>query len=392
MLIRLMRLFRGCVYIIFSGDNPERMLTLLSRSRLPFWNIKRRSGGIVVCMYAAHLKKLRSLRRGSGIKVHIIGRRGLPFRLHRYRKRGGFFLGILTFFILNWAASLFVWNIQIEGNLNVPTHRILSYLRSEGITEGTLARSIDCDNVRVRMAVAMEDISWASLSVEGSVLTVSVHERQPITVPADTPCNLIASRDGVVGDIRALTGRTVVKKGDTVQKGQLLVSGVLEYTTGSTDFVAAKGEVFAFTTRDIVVKQPLSYTQVRRTGESAKRRVLSFFGLHIPLYLGSVDGPFERDTETNRFQANGAYLPISLTTATFHKTEERLISLTREQAESAALKQMEEICRKAADYEILSFTDSFELIDGQVVLTRHIQARENIAEREILQIDSANSD
>ncbi len=390
MFIRLLRIFRGSVYVVFSGENPERMLTLLSRSGLPFWNIKRRRGGITVCMYAAHIKRLRSIRRKTGIKVHITGRRGLPFRLRRYRHRSGLFLGVVLFFAINWVASLFIWNIQIEGNMAVPSDEILHFLRSEGIGEGTLKSTVDCDNVRVRLAMQTENISWASLSIEGCVLTVSVHERQPVIPPDSAPCNLVAVRDGVVGDIRVLAGKTVVKKGDTVQKGQLLVSGVLEYTTGNTDLVAAKGEVFAETTRDIVVKQPLSYIQTRRTGENAKRRVLTFFGLNIPLYLGTVDYPYERDTERSRFEANGAYLPISLTTATFHKTEERLIKLTRQQAEAAALKQMNDICRNVSEYEILSFTDSFELADGQVVLTRHIQARENIAQREILQIDSAN--
>ncbi|MBQ5810422.1 MAG: sporulation protein YqfD, partial [Clostridia bacterium] len=316
MFVRLIRLLTGCVYVIFSGDTPERMLTVLSKSHLPFWNIKRRSGGIVVCMYARHFRKLRALRRTADVKVHILGRRGLPFVMNRYRLRLGFALGLACFLALNWAAGLFIWNINIEGNLNIPTAHILRYLKEQNVDEGSLASAVDCDNIRVKLTRDIEGISWASLSVEGSVLTVAVHERSPIDTSSPKPCNLVANADGIICDIRVLSGKTLVKKGDTISKGQLLVSGVVEYSTGQSNFVAAKGEISAYTTKDIVVRQPLSYTQTRRTGEQTRRSVFSFFGLKIPLYLGKVAQPHEKDVVSARPEANGAYLPISLTTAT----------------------------------------------------------------------------
>lgn len=391
MLIRFLRFVRGYVYIMFSGENPERMLTILSRSRLPFWNIKRRKGGISVCMLAAHFKKLRPLRRGAETKVHITARRGLPFLASRYSQRWGFAIGFCLFLLLNWVASLFIWNISIEGNSKIPSREILAYLGELGIKEGTLSRNIDCDNVRVLLAKDIPDVSWASLSIEGCRLTVSLHERHAIDKTDTRPQNLIASRNGIIESIRILKGKTLIKKGDIVEKGQLLVSGAMEYSTGAAELIASRGEIFAITSREISVEQPLSYIQTRRTGKTAKRNVLSFFGLNIPLYLGEIKGDYEKTTETSRIETPKGYLPITITTATFYFTEQRMINLSETEAMAEAKAKMEELCQKNGEYEIVSFEDSFA-IEGDICrLTRHIQARENIALPEILEIDSANS-
>ena len=388
MIIRILRWLRGYVYIMLSGDCPERMLNILGQRRLPFWDIKRLSG-IRICMYAAHAKKLHALRRKTGISVKFISRRGLPFILRRYSTRKGFALGFVLFFALQIFASQYIWNINVEGNSSVSSEAIINYLAQKGITEGTPAKAVDCDNLRLKLAMDIKDISWASLSVEGSCLTVSVHERPAVDTSAAAPCNLVALRDGIVGDLRVLSGKTMVKKGDTVTKGQLLVSGVLEYSTGNTDFVAAKGEIFAFTTRDITLRQPMEYIQTRKTGKVSTRRALNFFGLKVPLYLGNLAPPFEKSTEYSCFKTDLAYLPIGLYTAHLYETEERLITLTPAQAEELARQKMDAFCQNITDFEIISFTDTVSFENGCAVVKRHIQARENIAQTEVLQIDDA---
>jgi len=389
MFIRIFRWLRGYVYIMLSGECPERLLNILGARRLPFWEIKRLGGGIRLCMFASHIKKLPFLRRGTGISVKIVSKRGLPFFLRRYRRRKGAAIGISFFLLLHVLLSQFIWNINIEGNTTLSDDTIIQYLASHGITEGSYAKGIDCDDLRLRLAMDIKEVSWASLTVEGGCLTVSVHERSVLDTSPQKPCNLVAARDGVIGDIRVLSGKTMVKKGDTVSKGQLLVSGVLEYSTGNTDLVASKGEIFAFTTRNVIIKQPLEYVQTRRTGNILRRRALNFFGLKVPLYLGNITFPYEKHTEYQRLETDSAYLPIGLYTATFYETEQQLISLTEEQAKNAALKKMDAFCGAITDFEILSYTDSIKIEDGYAVLTRHIQAKENIAATDFLQFDDA---
>lgn len=389
--MKLMRLLRGCVYVRFSGDNPERMLTLLSRSRFNFWGIKRFGAAIQVCMYAPDFKKLRKLRGNSGIKVHIAGRRGLPFILRRYRHRSGLAVGFALFLLLNAVASMFIWNIRVEGNNKLTEGEIRGYLADIGIREGSLSRNVDCETARLKLAIMSDTISWASLTIEGSQLIVAVSEREPIDKTDTTPCNLVASRNGVIDEIHALTGVTAVKVGDTVTKGQLLVSGVVEYSTGSSKFLAAKGDVFAITTRDITVTQPYKVTRTQRTGRVKKRSVLSFFTLNVPLYVGDIKFPYEKTVQTHFISTDSAYLPIRLTTASFFETEEVQITLTEENAKAEALKQMEEICFES-DFEILEYEDFYTQNHEGITLRRHITARENIAEKEILKIEGANND
>ena len=68
---------------------------------------------------------------------------------------------------------------------------------------------------------------WVKARIEGSKLKVSAVERQspPSIISEDSPCNLVAKRDGEVIRVYTTAGTSVVKKGDMIRKGQILVKG-----------------------------------------------------------------------------------------------------------------------------------------------------------------------
>ena len=69
--------------------------------------------------------------------------------------------------------------------------------------------------------------------------------------------NLKATADGTVTRLEVQSGSPAVRIGDGVKKGQLLVSGVLEYTDGSNAFTDSLGKVFARTAKKITLEMPV---------------------------------------------------------------------------------------------------------------------------------------
>ena len=64
---------------------------------------------------AKGFRQLKPIIRKTGTKVVIVGRFGLPFFLHKYRKRKMFFAGALLFAVLIFLMSRYIWNIDIRG-------------------------------------------------------------------------------------------------------------------------------------------------------------------------------------------------------------------------------------------------------------------------------------
>jgi similar to stage IV sporulation protein len=69
------------------------------------------------------------------------------------------------------------------------------------------------------------DAVWLGITVEGVVAEVKVVKRKKAPAPAKF-CNIVAARDGVISKMVVVRGMPVVNEGDTVARGDLLISGV----------------------------------------------------------------------------------------------------------------------------------------------------------------------
>ena len=102
-----------------------------------------------------------------------------------------------------------------------------------------------------------------------------------------------------------------------------------------------------------------------RDGRVKTRRVLSFFGIDIPLYLGSLDGEYVASKNVKRFESNGMYIPVMLTETTFCEVEKKTVTVDTETARQMALEMLAaEEGEQLKNAEILSREVSFTETDG----------------------------
>ena len=121
---------QGSLKIQVSGFFSERFLNICSANRIEIWDLEPVKGGFLCQITLPGFKKLRPLARKSKVRIRILDRDGFPFFLQRNKKRTGLFLGIVSFFLLLYALSLFVWNISFEGNHRYTREMLLTYLES----------------------------------------------------------------------------------------------------------------------------------------------------------------------------------------------------------------------------------------------------------------------
>lgn len=382
MLSELSVFLRGSCSFEASGDFPERFLNLCSRADMGLWEIERRENGICARVIAGKYRRLLPIARKCGLRLRVLRRFGLPFRLSPYRRRPGMPLGFLMFCGTLWFLSLFIWSVKTP-ELSPQAEEKLAYaLEDMGITVGSLRSHIDADPMAVELQMRVPELTWAGINTFGSRLSVEAKEYEPVTVkPLEgRPCNLVASSDGVILSVEPLRGSIEVESGQAVIKGDLLVSGVIEHLDGSVQITDASAVVWAATTRELSCTMPYRQTVSRRTGRVITNHRVRLFGLELPL-LFSIDpqGLFEREISDWQLTIGSMPLPFEVRTEKRYELEEQPVVYTAAEAEALADGELEKRISSFGGLEILERRRSVSASETGVTVTLLLTVKENIA-------------
>ena len=228
LLLRLWNYLRGYVIIIVSGYFVEKFMNVCTHRQIFLWDIKRCGSETLKMKISINgFRLLRPVVKKTGCRVRLVKKCGMPFIINRYRKRKTFVFGAFVFILLIYFMTSFVWSVEISGNKKLETVFLNEILSTCGIKPGVLKYSVDTEKAVAYMMLNVKELSWASIDVHGTRVKVQVREGviPPTLVPKDEPCNVIATKDGIVSYIVAEEGYEAVKTGDTVQQGQVLISG-----------------------------------------------------------------------------------------------------------------------------------------------------------------------
>ena len=189
-------------------------------------------------------------------------RSGMIYALRGLVKRPVLALGMLAILFLSFWVPGRVFFVFVSGNDIVPTNLILEKAGHCGIEFGASVRQIRNEKVKNALLGEIPQLQWVGVNTQGCVAWISVRERsesqkEPISQGVSS---IVASRDGVIGEMTVLNGTPVCAPGQAVKAGQVLISG---YTDCGLCIRAgrAEGEVFAKTLRDMTVYFPTEYAR-----------------------------------------------------------------------------------------------------------------------------------
>ena len=244
----------------------------------------------------------------TGVSLHIERKCGLPFCCTGTAGAGAspsaaLFIGVILFL------STFVWSIEISGNQAVEQSQIIAALDEAGFYVGVPTRGLDLREIRQTVLLELEDLSFIAINIKGSRAYVEVTEAtgKPEMVDVDTPCNLVAAKAGVVVRTEITQGFGLVRAGDAVEAGDMLVSGMVFSDKVGYRLVHSAGRIFARTAYQLEYEVPYAQTQRVRTGEEYTLKKLRLFNFHINLYLGAGERytTYDRINKTNEAKLGG---------------------------------------------------------------------------------------
>ncbi len=363
----LLSFFAGSRRVYANAAASTALLDICLQNSIVYRDFKCNEDGSVSfrASYAA-VKHLQRLCRGQGIPITVDSDKGLPHILFLHRKRAGIMVGTLAAIALTVLSSRFVWDIRIMGNTTVSEREILEELRECGLTVGSYIPSLHTGELENRVLIASDRLSWVSIYLDGTVARVQVIEHTAPAADEDTakPANLIAAADGQIETVELLRGNCVVRPGQAVRKGELLVSGLYDSQAVGYRWTRAAGRVIARTEHTIRIEIPMSYEKKMYSDARVDEIVLNFFDFSLKIFKSTGNVPPTCDIikeEKGIFGAWGHDLPFGLCISRLHPYTVETQARTSEEALDAAYARL--------SHELAALTDTGELLQKQIVTT-----------------------
>lgn len=270
----------GVLRIHVQSKNLERFINLLCKNGVIQRNITKESiNSMIFDVNYSDYKIVLEAAHKTKSKIKIIDRKGIVFLKIRIKKRLAMVLGAFVFVGIIYYLSGYIWGIQISTEKNIAPYEIREELNNIGVMPGTFKKNINVYKIEEKLKEYNPNIMWVRVRIEGSILKVSAAEREALPNTAKDTSNrdVVAKKDGVIDRIYTKAGTAVVKKGDIVKKGQLLIVGE-QGNEGSTYKVHADGEVIAKTYYEETREVPITYVKKTRTGNLIENYYIDIFG------------------------------------------------------------------------------------------------------------------
>ena len=247
MLTKLLKNLRGYVKIKIEGYSPERFLNLCNANHILVWGIEKKEQFFELYVGVRDYKKLRPFARKTSTKIILLEKHGLPFFLHRFRKRKMFFVGMILCVSWIYVLSLYVWNIHFEGNVSQSNEELLDYLEGLGVEHGTLKSKVICEEIETGLRTKYPNMLWVSAEMRGTRIIIQIKENEDedivsrIEVKETEPESIVSAYAGVVESMIVRQGTPVVSIGDEVMEGQTLVEGYYTIKNDAGEIVRYEG-------------------------------------------------------------------------------------------------------------------------------------------------------
>ena len=382
--------FTGIRRVCIVCGDEGRFLTECVRRRIHISNIQR----IDTVTYefnvsAKDYDEIAIIASRLRCEITVIEEKSIIKWLSRYRRRKFFAAGFFLFTAIILVRSSFISEINVTGNELISPEEIVAELGKAGFSEGDFRYGIDVREVQSRVMLDYDKLSWIWINIHGTVAEVSVRERiaKPEMEDRSDYCNTVASRDALITALMPRTGKPVVKIGDVVQKGDVIISGIAETKNGEIRYMHADGIVTGRTWYE--EDGVYCHTRCDRylTGNSKKHFSLTLGNHTFPVFAENASPytAYDHSKNEQKLKIFKKTLPISFTIDTYCEIIETYTEISDTEVVDTAVTALgEKLLKELSEKEgltVIKKTHMYEkLPDGNIYVRVCVECSENIGE------------
>ena len=352
-MLKLIEYVTGYRYMKTLDGQKNAAISYMQKNKVLFSELTERDG-------AAYFRTVGKLDKNLLQYAETVSVKGLLCDIKRSFRRPGIYIGALIFISALVFSDLIIWDVKYEPTGNENTDRITALAEEYGLKSGAFKASVDRENIENLIMLKCPDVSYVNINQNGGVATVVTDERVLFYDKNDGDnTDLFAAEDGYIIRYETFAGRTVCEKGQTVQRGDLLISGTYDTFHHGTVTVKARGSVYALVKRSFLCECPDTEYEKVYTGNEYVKRSYKVFS------YGDGGGPEyekERYDKTTDEQSVSVFslvtLPVKVKTDTYREYTLEKRSISEREAN--------EILDKTYEKQLEQITADGELKDKKV--------------------------
>ncbi len=269
---------------VAEGGFVERFLNLCKINNISLWNVKNDGVKVYAFTSSNDFERINLASERSAMTIKIQQKRGLRYFATRNKFRVGVVLGGFAAFLVTIYLSGCIWNIDVQKKDGVKPEAFTETLAELGVKIGARKSKIDILAVQDELLKRHSELLWVSLNIFGGRAELEytlVNEKTPSS-ETFLPTNIVADKKGVVTLVECYRGMPLVKEGQFVAEGSILISGVVTNADGTESLTQAMGKVFAKTESCITITDV--YEKAGKVSCDVEPNYgICLFGLDIPL-------------------------------------------------------------------------------------------------------------
>lgn len=410
--------FKNRITVEIRGPELVRFMNICAYHRVAFHRAHRSGDGMICSVSLGDFGQMYRYRHKAQVRISVRKKSGMYFWLRRNRTRkAAYFWAVLAFACL-YVMSLFIWDISFEGNVRYTDSYLLRFVKEQGYTPGMRISEVSCSDLEKAIRNQYGDITWVSAMIDGTRLVIKVKENTDSgqAEANSAPCDLYASRSGIITRMVTREGIPQAGIGDEVEKGMLLVTGKVPVMNDSGEadhylYKAASADIWI--RYDSWFEYRVSRRQKTRVyGKTTARQGILLFGkqfylpFSFPMSLSKlVPGaePTDGKTGEERYTEqeplclfDNFYLPISSQRLTCREYTEELVACSddvlTEQVNSHFLEYLENLEKIGVEIiennVTIDMNEDFCLMKGTLVLEQNAAVPVPIEQEESPSLDN----
>lgn len=268
------------VKIKITGYKPQKFINICLRRRIKIWELTQiNENEFTLCMSVKDFKRnIKSAARKSGVKVKILSKKGLVFKIKKYKNRKLLLciFGILCLLFIYLSSA--VWEIKVVGADADSRQQTIRLIEDMGIKKGSLITHINAKELAEHLLMKQDNLSWVGVKKKGTTLKIEIiqaafyEEKTGDNIPIEEPCDIAVSKDCLLYKVTVEEGEQIIKTGNTAMAGQTIITGNGKH---------AEAIVWGCVWYKTKVPVKMVIEEMVYTGKQQKEKAFLLFGLKI---------------------------------------------------------------------------------------------------------------
>lgn len=249
--------FLGSFTIVLRAEDFKRFFSICTYhgivfSKLHITDLEKENCQECTCRIRCdRYLKLQEIAQKTNVEIEILHKQGLPFWLAKIKLHIWFFAGAVMVLFLLISLSQRIWDIRFDGNCYYGNEKLERFLTEIHINSGMKTNEVDCAGLSAQIRENFPRVTWASAEIDGCKLIIHIKENELLEPEIETKIenseqdayDLIAEKDGMIEQIFVRNGISQVEVGQSVKKGEILISGNIPIMNDAMDIIAYENTV-----------------------------------------------------------------------------------------------------------------------------------------------------